>query len=234
MTDSPAAFALCPHDRGPGITVCLRCRADTHRKAAASRQRVAARVGIAIVVTLVVAVAGNSAVAARGASVQGGAAATDSQSTRSERFQVSQAGGAESGQRQSQGVSPTAPPMPRIAASIDAGRTDLDDGRYVERSGDSITVRFDTPVFRTRRHDKFEQVVRTTLPAVYAAYADSVLASIPEGDLGATGDLLTELPEHGVSLPAHDGWRLTVWPGTRPGHDGPLVVSYRITLARAQ
>lgn len=233
MSERPVDFASCPHDRGPGITVCLRCRAESHRKAAASRNRLAGRLGVGIVVALIAAVAGNSAVSARGASLKDGAGAKGPDAERTERFQVAQAGTAEAG-HVTRSASPAAPAIRTLAPAIEAGRTDMPDGRYLMRTGDSVSVHFDTPVFRTRRQDKFEQVVRTTLPAVYGAFADSVLASIPAGALVAGGSLLTELPVKGLPLPARDGWRLTLWPGTRPGHDGPLVVSYRVTLARAQ
>ncbi|MDB4885961.1 MAG: hypothetical protein JWN79_1399 [Gemmatimonadetes bacterium] len=227
MTESPADFAICSHDRRPGIAVCLRCRAESHRKAAAARRRLATRVGVGLLGVLVLAAAANNAVAARGATVQPRVAATAANGGgAAESFQVAQASASE--------ATHATPSAPRLAPVIDAGRTDMLAGRYVERSGDSVTVHFDTPVFRTRRADKFELVVRATLPAIYGAYADSVLAGVPSGELATSGDLLTDLPARGVALPARDGWRLTLWPGTRPGHDGPLVVSYRISLARAQ
>lgn len=226
--DSPAEFAFCPHDRGPGISVCLRCRADAHRKAAETRRRIAARAGIAVASALVLAVAGNSVVAARGASVHPGGAAEAS--APAERFQVTQAGTSEP----SRVAVPDTRALPAPTIAIAEGRTDLGEGRWAERSGDSVTVHFDTPVYRTRHVEKFEQVVRATLPAVYGAAADSALASVPAGDLGAVGDLLTELPARGIQLPVRDGWRLTLWPGTRPGQDGPLVVRYRVSIARAE
>jgi hypothetical protein len=112
------------------------------------------------------------------------------------------------------------------------GRTELRDGLVAVRSGDTVAVHFDTPATRTRRFDKFERIVRETLPQVYGAVADSVLARVPAGQLARSGDLLTELPERGVHLPTGDGGTLALWPETRPGRDGPLVVTYRATLAR--
>jgi hypothetical protein len=95
-----------------------------------------------------------------------------------------------------------------------------------------VTVRFDTERSRTRRPEKFEQIVRATLPQVLGPVADSVMAALPVGDLVRHGDLLTELPERGIRLAGPNGLALTIWPETRPGRDGPLVVSYRLTLAR--
>jgi hypothetical protein len=119
-----------------------------------------------------------------------------------------------------------------LALVIRQGRTELKDSVLVERGGDSVIVDFDVVMMRTRRRDKFERIVRETLPAVYGARADSVLAAIPEGSLIGEGDLLTELPLRGIHLPLGAGYRLTLWPETRPGRDGPLVVSYRARVVK--
>jgi hypothetical protein len=121
------------------------------------------------------------------------------------------------------------PPLtPRIAD----GRTELDDGVFVVREGSSIIVYFDTPGTRTRRRDKFERVVRTTLPQVYGARIDSVLSRIPTGELIASGELPVELSSRGLQVPLEDGWALALRPRTRQASDGPLVVAYEATLAR--
>jgi hypothetical protein len=93
-------------------------------------------------------------------------------------------------------------------------------------------VHFDTSPLRTRRADKFDHVVRQTLPAVYGALADTLLAAIPEGRLAAPNELVTTLPTRGIQLPMPNGWRLGIWPETRPGRDGPLVVGYRALVQR--
>lgn len=233
-TPIPSDFAACPHERGPGIAVCLRCRADSHRKAAELRRTIATRTGIGIVVAFGAVMLGTGAIGTRqpSSATPSGAARTDS--SRTESFAVTQAGAAEPGK----GAGATKPSVAAVAGApalrVTAGRTDLTDGMYVERSGDSVAVHFDTPVYRTRRRDKFEHVVRATLGEVYGPTADSALAAVPAGALATGGDLLTELPARGITLPARDGWALTLWPSTRPGQDGPLVVSYRVTLARVQ
>ena len=112
------------------------------------------------------------------------------------------------------------------------GRTALTEGVVAVRTGDTVAVHFDTPLARTRRADKFERIVRETLPRVYGAVADSALAALPAGRLAAAGDLLHDLPTRGVRLPTADGATLALWPETRPGRDGPLVVTYRATVAR--
>lgn len=121
---------------------------------------------------------------------------------------------------------------PAVVPVIPEGRHRIDAAIFAERTGDTVVVHFDTPDTRTRRPEKFERTVRETLPAVYGALADSMLATVPEGRLAAGGDLLTELPERGIRLAAPNGAAVTLWPETRPGEDGPLVVTYRVVPTR--
>jgi hypothetical protein len=95
---------------------------------------------------------------------------------------------------------------------------------------DSAVVHFDTEIGRTRRRDKFEQIVRATLPALYGARAESLLVAVPVGGLMAGRDLLTEVVAKGIRLPLAGGDTLEIWPQSRPGQDGPLVVSYRALI----
>jgi hypothetical protein len=119
-------------------------------------------------------------------------------------------------------------PAPIVAE----GRTELRDGIVAVRTGDTVAVHFDTPMTRTRRPEKFERIVRATLPEVFGTMADSALAATPAGRIASAGDLLTELPVRGVQLRTGDGDTLTLWPETRPGRDGPLVVTYRAAVVR--
>lgn len=121
---------------------------------------------------------------------------------------------------------------PPLALVVPQGRTALKDSVLAERMGDSVIVSFDLVMTRTRRRDKFERIVRATLPAVYGARADSVLAAIPDGRLVGDGDLMTELPSRGIRLPLRGGYTLGVWPETRAGRDGPLVVGYRARVVK--
>jgi hypothetical protein len=127
-------------------------------------------------------------------------------------------------------------PEPATAAPLTPivghGRTELDSGIFVVREGSRITVHFDTPSTRTRRRDKFERIVRSTLPRIYGARADSLLARVPAGALISTGELPTELTERGVHLTLADGWRLALLPRTRHTDGGPLVIAYEATLSR--
>jgi hypothetical protein len=121
---------------------------------------------------------------------------------------------------------------PAIQPVVAEGRTELSNGIYAVRSGDTIRVFFDTPEARTRRPEKFEQVVRATLPAVHGTMADSMLARIGIDSLVGAADLLTDLPSRGIQLRSADGREIALYPETRPGRDGPLVVAYRVVTPR--
>lgn len=103
---------------------------------------------------------------------------------------------------------------------------------YALRAGDTVTVHFDTPEARTRRPEKFEQIIRSTLPGVHGPAADSLLAAIATGALVGPNVLVTDQPTRAISLRAVDGRSLSLWPQTRPGRDGRLVIGYRVTPAR--
>jgi len=132
---------------------------------------------------------------------------------------------------------PATPPAMKPAAAISAtravaplvpvGRTSLRDTMVVDRAGDTVRVSFDLALSRTRRSDKFEAIVRSTLPQVYGAPADSALRALPAGAVARAGDLVTTLSERGFRIPLADGGTIAVWPETRAGRDGPLVVAYR-------
>lgn len=256
---SPVPSTSCTHDLGPGITVCLRCRQEQRDAARANQQRLIALTGVAAMGLLGLYVMGASAVnawraATRTDTVQVAARASVVASSVNGARDVRQQG-------ESASVAPTAAPTaslasmsvaspptaaPEPAASAPApsapvsplalivreGRTDLPDSLIVHRGGDSVFVDFDTPAARTRRRDKFELVVRHTLPMVYGSAVDSVLRTIPEGGIVSHADVLTELPKRGVHLPVAEGWTLDLWPQTRPGQDGPLVIAYWARVTR--
>jgi hypothetical protein len=124
-------------------------------------------------------------------------------------------------------AAPPAKAAPGFTLKVPEGRTGLRDSMYVERSADSVVVHFDTELARTRRRDKFETTVRVTLPVLYGALADSMLAALPEGAITGGLDLVSEVAVRGVRLAIPTGGTLELWPVTRPGRDGPLVVGYR-------
>jgi hypothetical protein len=132
-------------------------------------------------------------------------------------------------QAQDSAASAAAPPLKPIVAE---GRTALRDGLVAVRTGDTVTVHFDTPLLRTRQPQKFEQLVRATLPAIYGAAVESVLATVAAGELMRGADPTSVPMARGVYLPLAAGWSLALWPETRPGRDGPLIVTYRTALTR--
>jgi hypothetical protein len=128
-------------------------------------------------------------------------------------------------------ASVTTPSAPELAPTIGEGRTSLRDGIVAERHDDEITVHFDTPAARTRRPEKFEGVLRATLPEIFGVAVDSALAAMPAGTIVPPQGLTTELPTQGLYVPLPGGPTLRIWPGTRPGEEGPLVVRYRVLIA---
>jgi hypothetical protein len=119
---------------------------------------------------------------------------------------------------------------PPFTPVVPQGQSSLPDGPTAVRADSLVTVSFDAPMIRTRIPAKFERLVRTTLPAVYGRSIDSVLAKIPEGGIARQGDLVSELPTRGIRIPVNAEWTIALYPETRPGHDGPLVVRYRVSV----
>jgi hypothetical protein len=136
---------------------------------------------------------------------------------------------------------PTQPPVvqrpivvahskPPFAPVVPQGQSSLPDGPTAVRTDSLVTVSFDAPMIRTRIPAKFERLVRSTLPAVYGRSIDSLLSKIPEGGIAAQGDLISELPTRGVRIPVNAEWTIALYPETRPGQDGPLVIRYRVSV----
>jgi len=202
--------------------VCLHCRAEARAKQSKERWLVAARFGIATVgvgVVLAVLIGGVMAIAPDASST---VRTVDSTAP-----VVAQA---------AKVVRPVAakpaprPATPRLVPAISEGRRELGDSMFAVREGFQVTVHFDTDERRTRYDWKFEDVVRATLPIVYGPEARAALDSVPEGTFARGGDLLNELPTKGIVLETPAGQELLrVFPITRPGRDGPLVVAYRVT-----
>jgi hypothetical protein len=233
----------CPHDVGPGIPVCLRCRKE-NRVATRERRRRALFATAAIAL-------GVATIGAAGA-----AGMLDSE-LRAAGFVISEpsvksepsVSGPQSAPETVADLAPapvatvspestvvsvasvTIPLAAELAATIGEGRTSLRDGIVAARRGDEVTVHFDTPLARTRRPEKFEAVLRVTLPQVYGARVDSALIAIPAGTLVPPHGLTTDLPTQGLYVPVPGGPTLRIWPETRPGEDGPLVVRYRVLVA---
>jgi hypothetical protein len=233
----------CPHDVGPGVPVCLRCRKE-NRVATRERRRRAlfATAAIALGVATIGAAGAagmlDSELRAAGfaipvASVSSAPLVTAPESA-PEIARDSAPVPVASVSPESTVVSVasvTIPTAAELAATIGEGRTSLRDGIVAERRGDEITVHFDTPLARTRRPDKFEGILRATLPQIYGARVDSALIALPAGTLVPPHGLTTDLPTQGLYVPVPGGPTLRIWPETRPGEKGPLVVRYRVLVA---
>jgi hypothetical protein len=213
----------CPHDRRPGTTVCLHCRhaalqSIRHRRWRALLQSV---VGLLVVAGLI----GGAGVVSLG--LKGYRQARDARNPAPRRtLAIAQQGEVATPAKTaiSSAVMLRQTPVPIVGL----GESMITDSVKAIRTDTSVTVFFDLPMIRTRRADKFERFVRATLPAIFGAKLDSLLAEIPAGTIARQGDLLTELPSRGARLALSNGWNLTLWPETRPGQDGPLVVRYRV------
>lgn len=256
---SPSA-PPCPHELRPGTAVCLRCQ-HAERAAQRARQRKMIARGAAATMLLgviaAVGIAGASALRARGGELP---ARGDVLRTTSSGLDTSTSSAADDSTEATPTIrpelaesaprpQPTPPPVvasitPRLASAatvatsrdvpplVPVGRSALRDTMVADRAGDTVRVSFDLMFSRTRRPDKFEAIVRSTLPQVYGAPADSALRALPVGAVARAGDLVTTLSERGFRIPLTDGRSIAVWPETRVGRDGPLVVAYRAVVSR--
>lgn len=225
---SSSISSTCPHGLRPGTNVCLRCRYDERAADRKRRYVVAARMGIAaggvvlaisVLIGALMAIAPDASSSATTESVPAGnivqAAATPSVTP----------------VRATPKPIPVAPTVERLEPRIAEGRRELTDLIFAVREGPAVTVHFDTETLRTRYDRKFERVVRSTLPLVFGSAVRAALDSIPQGQFAAGGDLLTELTTRGIDVPIGEGQTLRIWPVTRRGQDGPLVVAYRASSA---
>lgn len=245
-TMSPGIPKECPHDLRPGVTVCLHCRRAEMDVSRAKVARVGVRAGAAglvIAITVAFVVSGSDALRDSGDLQTGNPPSLETASlVGADSPQDSLVSAAPNPVRGSALLMAAEPPVPPaikstprpLAPLVAPGRTEVGDGLYIERAGETVTVHFDTPTTRTRRRDKFESVVRRTLPEVYGSAAEAILSSIPEGTLVDPTIMVTDIAERGrgVRLDSGDGWKFSLWPETRPGEDGPLVVSYRVAVTQ--
>ena len=239
-------FDTCTHERRPGTTVCLRCRHAARVAARARTNRLVLRgSAITIVVATFVAVgvvgastfrqlaSGTKSDSAPAALADSSAIAgapkpqVDSTATTTVPSPVT---AAELPQTTPPAPAPVAPPAAPFAPAIPRGETMLADSAIAVRSDSEVVVSFDRTPLRTRRPEKFEQFVRTTLESVYGAPAAAIIRRLPVGAIAAQGDLVKELPARGVRIPVDAAWVIRLFPETRPGQDGPLVIRYRVRL----
>jgi len=246
-------FDNCTHERRPGTTVCLRCRHEAREAARERTRRFLLRAGaVAIVVVTFVAVGvvGAATFRQRGAEAQSDSSPTaqfDTTVVAAAPIPVIDSGTSSlaqapvTPQAQPQPVTPPAaaveptrpaPPAP-FRPAILRGETMLADSVIAIRSDSDVVVDFDRPMLRTRRPDKFEQFVRTTLESVYGAPGAAAVRKLPFGSIASQGDLINELPTRGIRIPVDSAWVIRLFPETRVGQAGPVVVRYRVRLVPA-
>jgi hypothetical protein len=231
--------AVCTHERGARTTVCVHCRYEARTAARERRKRLLLRSSaVAVVVATLggAGVLGATAIRARGWPLHVQAGSPDKKPIAA----ITPTPVASTQPAPTQKVAAASVVTPRVdsvartkapfAPVVPQGSSTLPDGPTVVRADSLVTVSFDTPMTRTRIPAKFERLVRTTLPAVYGRSIDSVLSKIPEGGIARQGDLVSELPTRGVRIPVNEAWTIALYPETRPGHDGPLVVRYRVSV----
>jgi len=223
----------CAHERRPGTTVCLRCR---HDELVASRAKlrqaglklVLAGGAAALVIGGVVNVA--SSLMTRGSSqITEVTVERSPESVPRPSFAVTQSGEV----AQPAAAAAARPQSPATTPAIPHGTTPLAAGFTAERSGDTVRVTFDTQDGRTRRSDKFENVVRETLPIVFGDAGRSAVDRLAAGGLVPPGELLSTLDGAPLVIPVGDGRTIRLSPGARAGRDGPLVVTYRAVIEPA-
>jgi len=226
----------CTHELRPGTAVCLRCQhAERAVKRARQRRLIARGAAATLVLGVIAAVGIAGATAIRswiGTKAQEAPSSGDVSASGSEPTGADSTTGVVDASAQAATLTNPATPRKAVAPLVPVGNTELPDTMVAERTGDTVRVRFDLALKRTRRADKFEVIMRSTLPQVYGAPADSALRALPFGAVARAGDLTTTLPEDGLRIPLAGGRAIAVWPETRMGRDGPLVVGYRAVVAR--
>lgn len=234
ITTPQQSLDACMHERRPGTTVCLHCRHAARIVARERRNRLMLRgAAVAIICATFLGAGVVSATAIRSINRRDAArvapvdqkiatvavppaASGDSPGAPSSRM-------VQQGQALDSSVAPLTPVVP-------IGESPLGDGVTAIRADSVVTVAFDTPLARTRLPEKFEQFVRLTLPQIYGPSVDGVLAKLPVGAIANQGSLLYDLPVRGARIPIADSWAIRVYPETRPGQDGPLVVRYSVSV----
>jgi len=237
----------CDHELRPGITVCLRCQHAERAAKRAKQRQMMARGGAAVLSIAVLGAVGVTAATSlrsRVASAESesqpsspAVATADSTPTSPDSVVTPPAPGSREVVASGTLAKPIAsepPPGPAsnptsngVSLVVPVGRTALRDTMVADRSGDTVRVSFDLLLSRTRRPDKFEAIVRSTLPQVFGSAVDSALRALPYGSVARAGDLLETLPSSGFHIPLTNGRAIAVWPETRVGRDGPLVIAYR-------
>ena len=238
------SIETCPHEQRPGTKICLHCRHEARMITKQRRRRLWLRGSAFSAILLVLGSVGTiGAVAFRRYSAP----------RRVESQPPSQRAVVEAAPIRDSVVVPapvqptvnvpvsTVAPVPAAAPApktialkpvVPEGTTTLASGMTATRHDTVVVLSFDFAGARTRIPERFERLVRTTLPSVYGLRADSAVRAIPEGGIARQGDLFTDLTERGVRIPLSTGGAIALYPISRAGRDGPLVTQYRVTVTK--
>jgi len=230
---SSPSLEPCPHEQRPGTKICLHCRHDARMIAKQRRRRVMLRGSAFSAILLLLGSVGIiGAVTFRRYTAPH---RTESQ-PKTQAAVVAAAPVKDSVAAPApvqSAVTPSAPAPAALKPVLPEGTTTLAGGMTATRHDSVVVLSFDFAGARTRIPERFERLVRTTLPSVYGVRADSAVRAMPEGGIARQGDLFTELTERGVRIPLSTGGAIALYPISRPGHDGPLVTQYRVTVTKS-
>ena len=238
----------CTHERGRGTTVCLRCRHEHAQATSRRRQKFLMQfLGLASIAAIV-GVAGIGAASTlrnqpAETTSEGSLLVADKRPTTTAKTAPQKTAPAPVVQ---QAVPPVAtapapevtpaPAAPRPATRggfvLVEGQTQLTDSIYALRAGDSVVVNFDRFGYRTRRPDKLESSLRTSLPLVYGRMATAFLDTLKQGDLVTNRDVVGALATNGMRVTLDNGAVVHIRVLTRVGRDGELAVGYLTTIER--
>jgi hypothetical protein len=132
-------------------------------------------------------------------------------------------------------AAPTATPARPTAHAgyvLVEGRTQLTDSIFAVRTGDSVVVNFDAYGYRTRRSDKLETSLRTTMPLVFGKSATAFIDTLADGGLVTTKDVVGDLATNGMRVKLDNGATARIRVLTRIVSDGPIAIGYLTTIER--
>ena len=123
-------------------------------------------------------------------------------------------------------------PATRAGFVLVEGRTQLTDSITATRTGDSVVVNFDAYGFRTRRSDKLENTLRTTLPLVFGKTATASVDTMSAGSLVTEHDVVGDLAKNGMRVKLDNGAIAHIRVLTRSVSDGPIAIGYLAIIER--
>src|SRR5262245_49590139 len=195
---SSASLESCPHGQRPGTKICLHCRHEARMVAKQRRRRLMLRGSAFSAVLLFLASVGTIGAVAfkRYSAPRRPESQTQAQQTVAVASPVNDSVAAPTPVQTS--ITTPATTVASLKPVLPEGTTTLPSGMTATRHDSVVILSFDFAGARTRIPERFERLVRATLPSLYGARADSAVRAIPEGGIARQGDLFKELTERGV------------------------------------